>query len=193
MRRAVCALLAALTLLGATAIPAAAHHSPATSTRRCLSEHAIDIDLITCLHQSHGHDRWRRGQGDEDHTIQVYRRQLNLLRSFLRAIRPIAARYAAAANGANGGGGGGRGAGGPIPHEANWDRVAACESSGNWSINTGNGYYGGLQFSLGTWAAYGGHGRPDLSSKRDQILVAERVRTQSGLHHWPTCGRRWYG
>ena len=78
-----------------------------------------------------------------------------------------------------------------IPYEANWDRVADCESSGNWSINTGNGYYGGLQFSLGTWAAYGGQGRPDLASKRDQILVAERVRTQSGLHHWPVCGSRW--
>jgi hypothetical protein len=78
-----------------------------------------------------------------------------------------------------------------IPNEGAWDRVAECESGGNWSINTGNGYYGGLQFSLGTWAAYGGQGRPDLVSKRDQILVAERVRTQSGLHHWPVCGSRW--
>jgi len=77
-----------------------------------------------------------------------------------------------------------------IPNEAAWDRVAACESGGNWAINTGNGYYGGLQFSLGTWRAYGGYGYPNHNSKADQIRVAERVRTQSGLHHWPVCGRR---
>ena len=77
-----------------------------------------------------------------------------------------------------------------IPNEANWDRVAACESGGNWSINTGNGYYGGLQFSLGTWRAYGGSGYPNQQSKAEQIRVAERVRTQSGLGHWPVCGSR---
>ena len=76
------------------------------------------------------------------------------------------------------------------PNESNWDRVAACESGGNLSINTGNGYYGGLQFSLGTWRAYGGTGYPHQNSKAAQIRVAERVRTQSGLHHWPVCGRR---
>lgn len=78
-----------------------------------------------------------------------------------------------------------------IPYESNWDRVAACESGGNWSINTGNGYYGGLQFSLSTWSAYGGRGNPASNSKRDQIIVAERVRTQSGLGHWPHCGANW--
>ncbi len=77
-----------------------------------------------------------------------------------------------------------------VPNEANWDRVAACESGGNWSINTGNGYYGGLQFSLGTWRAYGGSGYPHQQSKAEQVRVAERVRTSSGLHHWPVCGRR---
>jgi resuscitation-promoting factor RpfE len=77
-----------------------------------------------------------------------------------------------------------------IPNESAWDRVASCESGGNWAINTGNGYYGGLQFSLGTWRAYGGYGYPHQNSKADQIRVAERVRTQSGLHHWPVCGRR---
>ena len=78
-----------------------------------------------------------------------------------------------------------------VPNEANWDRVAACESGGNWSINTGNGYYGGLQFNLGTWRAYGGVGYPHQNSKANQVRVAERVRTQSGLHHWPHCGRRY--
>lgn len=76
-----------------------------------------------------------------------------------------------------------------IPNESAWDRVAACESGGNWSINTGNGYYGGLQFSLSTWRAYGGVGYPHHNSKASQIRVAERVRTQSGIHHWPHCGR----
>ena len=46
-----------------------------------------------------------------------------------------------------------------------WDRIAACESGGNWAANTGNGYYGGLQFNLGTWQAYGGSGRPDQNSR----------------------------
>lgn len=79
------------------------------------------------------------------------------------------------------------------PNGAAWDRVAACESGGNWTINTGNGFFGGLQFSLGTWRAYGGSGYPNQNSRTEQIRVAERVRTQSGLHHWPVCGRRFYG
>ena len=78
-----------------------------------------------------------------------------------------------------------------IPNEARWDRVAACESGGNWSINTGNGFYGGLQFTLGTWRAYGGTGYPHQNSKAEQIRIAERVRLGSqGLGAWPVCGRR---
>ncbi|MGI3782113.1 MAG: ubiquitin-like domain-containing protein [Janthinobacterium lividum] len=65
-----------------------------------------------------------------------------------------------------------------------WDKIAACESGGNWSINTGNGYYGGLQFSLATWRAYGGTGMPNQQSKAAQIAVAERVRKGSGLGNW---------
>ena len=53
----------------------------------------------------------------------------------------------------------------------NWDAVAQCESGGNWAANTGNGYYGGLQFSLGTWQAYGGVSRPDLTSRSPVGLV----------------------
>lgn len=74
-----------------------------------------------------------------------------------------------------------------------WDKVAACESSGNWKINTGNGYYGGLQFSASTWAAYGGRqfaSRADLASKAAQITVAERVLTGQGPGAWPVCGAR---
>ncbi|MGE3285870.1 MAG: transglycosylase family protein [Pseudonocardia sp.] len=75
-----------------------------------------------------------------------------------------------------------------------WDRLAQCESTGNWSINTGNGYYGGLQFDLRTWAAYGGKkyaARPDLASREEQIAVAERVRKdRGGFSAWPGCSRK---
>lgn len=74
-----------------------------------------------------------------------------------------------------------------------WDKVAKCESGGNWSINTGNGYYGGLQFSASTWAAYGGRHfavRADLASKGAQITVAERVLATQGPGAWPVCGAR---
>ncbi len=83
-----------------------------------------------------------------------------------------------------------------IPYEANWDRVAACESGGNWAINTGNGFYGGVQFDYGTWLGAGGGqyaSRADLASKREQILIAERVRADRGMSPWPTCGPLWYG
>ena len=78
-----------------------------------------------------------------------------------------------------------------IPNEARWDRVAACESGGNWSINTGNGYYGGLQFTLATWRSVGGQGYPHQNSKAEQIRRAEILRLRSGLGQWPVCGRRW--
>jgi hypothetical protein len=80
----------------------------------------------------------------------------------------------------------------PAPDGHDWDAVAACESGGNWSINTGNGYYGGLQFSSGTWPAYGGDayaGRADLATKSEQIAVAEKVLAAQGAGAWPTCGR----
>jgi LysM repeat protein len=75
----------------------------------------------------------------------------------------------------------------------NWDAIAQCESGGNWRINTGNGYYGGLQFSRGTWRAYGG-GRyattANRATKSEQILIAERVLRGQGIGAWPHCGRR---
>jgi len=73
-----------------------------------------------------------------------------------------------------------------------WSGVAQCESGGNWSINTGNGYYGGLQFSQGTWAGYGGTAyapRADLASPSQQIAVAEKVLAGQGIGAWPVCGR----
>ncbi|HEY6745229.1 MAG TPA: transglycosylase family protein [Mycobacteriales bacterium] len=75
----------------------------------------------------------------------------------------------------------------------NWDAIAACESGGNWSINTGNGYYGGLQFSAGTWRAYGGGAyapTANQASRSAQIAVAEKVLAGQGIGAWPTCGKR---
>ncbi|HET9143190.1 transglycosylase family protein [Actinophytocola sp.] len=72
----------------------------------------------------------------------------------------------------------------------NWDAIAQCESGGNWSINTGNGYYGGLQFSPGTWKSNGGTGNPANASREEQIRVAENVLRTQGIGAWPTCGKR---
>ena len=70
----------------------------------------------------------------------------------------------------------------------NWDAIAQCESGGNWSTNTGNGFYGGLQFKPSTWAAHGGVGSPSGASREEQIRVAERVLATQGLGAWPKCG-----
>ena len=71
-----------------------------------------------------------------------------------------------------------------------WDRLAQCESGGNWGISTGNGYFGGLQFSSGTWRAHGGSGMPHTASKGEQIAVAERVLTTQGWKAWPACSKK---
>jgi len=79
----------------------------------------------------------------------------------------------------------------PAASASTWDAVARCESGGNWSINTGNGYYGGLQFSSSTWAAYGGTSyaaTADQASKSQQIAIGEKVLAAQGKGAWPTCG-----
>jgi len=81
----------------------------------------------------------------------------------------------------------------PIPNFFNWLKIAQCESGGNWSINTGNGYYGGLQFTLSSWRAAGGRQyatRPDLASPEHQMLTAEVLLGMQGWGAWPTCSRR---
>jgi LysM repeat protein len=73
-----------------------------------------------------------------------------------------------------------------------WSGVAQCESSGNWAINTGNGYYGGLQFSQSTWAAFGGTdlaARADLATPAQQVQIAEAVLAGQGIGAWPSCGK----
>jgi hypothetical protein len=85
-----------------------------------------------------------------------------------------------------GGGGGGGG-------DSVWDRIAECESGGNWSINTGNGYYGGLQFAGSTWRSFGGEQFAPYAhqaSREEQIIVAERVLDSQGWDAWPTCSSR---
>ncbi|MFH9863472.1 transglycosylase family protein [Streptomyces sp. NPDC017202] len=74
-----------------------------------------------------------------------------------------------------------------------WDRIARCESGGNWHINTGNGYYGGLQFSASTWRAYGGTAyapTADQATREQQIAVAGKVQRSQGWGAWPTCSTR---
>jgi len=76
---------------------------------------------------------------------------------------------------------------------ANWSAIAACESGGNWSANTGNGFYGGLQFTEQTWLAYGGGQyapSANLATPAQQIAVAQRVLAAQGIGAWPVCGAR---
>jgi hypothetical protein len=75
----------------------------------------------------------------------------------------------------------------PVSGGSVWDRLAQCESGGNWSINTGNGYYGGLQFTLSTWRSVGGSGYPHQASREEQIARAEILQARSGWGQWPAC------
>lgn len=78
----------------------------------------------------------------------------------------------------------------PVSNGSVWDRLAQCESGGDWHINTGNGYYGGIQFSLTSWQAVGGTGYPHEHSRATQIEMGERLRAQGGWGHWPACSRQ---
>ncbi|MGH3633277.1 transglycosylase family protein [Mycobacterium sp.] len=69
----------------------------------------------------------------------------------------------------------------------NWEALAQCESGGNWSADTGNGFYGGLQFSQATWEANGGVGSPQNASPAEQVQVAQRVMATQGPKAWPGC------
>lgn len=71
-----------------------------------------------------------------------------------------------------------------------WDKIAACESGGNWAINTGNGYYGGLQFTLGSWQAVGGSGLPSNASRDEQIMRGQMLQARQGWGAWPVCSAK---
>jgi len=80
----------------------------------------------------------------------------------------------------------------PVTDGAIWDAIARCESGNNWAINTGNGYYGGVQFDQNTWERNGGlryAGRADLATREEQIAIAEVTRARQGWGAWPVCGR----
>ncbi len=80
----------------------------------------------------------------------------------------------------------------PVTNGDRWDAIAGCESTGNWSINTGNGYYGGVQFDQNTWERNGGlryAARADLATREEQIAIAEVTRARQGWGAWPVCGR----
>lgn len=130
----------------------------------------IDADFIARLHERHGHAELIRGNGTMGHTREQYRREARRLREYLVQIERQRRREALVRR---------------------WQGVANCESGGNWAINTGNGHYGGLQFSLGTWRAFGGPGMPHQQPSWIQAEVADRVRVDSGLGHWPHCGRHY--
>jgi hypothetical protein len=81
---------------------------------------------------------------------------------------------------------------GPVPL-ATWVKLAQCESGGNWAINTGNGFYGGVQFDKGTWLSNGGGKyapRADLATESQQIAIAAKVQAARGWGPWPVCSRK---
>ncbi len=130
----------------------------------------IDADYMARMHERHGHTQFRRGEGTPGHTWTAYRREARRLRSYLRAVQVAHRRQAMVRR---------------------WQGVANCESGGNWNTNTGNGHYGGLQFSLSTWNAYGGQGMPHTQAAWRQATVADRVKNDTGLGAWPHCGHNY--
>jgi hypothetical protein len=98
-------------------------------------------------------------------------------------------------DGGSGGGGGGQSDppqddAPPVAGDSVWDQLAECESGGNWSINTGNGYYGGLQFSESSWHAVGGSGLPHQHSREEQIKRGKILQSQQGWGAWPSCSAK---
>jgi hypothetical protein len=105
------------------------------------------------------------------------------IRELPQALAPIVTKPSANANSYNS----------PAPVVADgsvWDRLAACESGGNWAINTGNGYYGGIQFTAATWHNVGGQGLPHENSREEQIARAEILLARSGWGQWPACSAK---
>jgi LysM repeat protein len=78
----------------------------------------------------------------------------------------------------------------PVASGSVWDQLAACESGGNWAINTGNGYYGGLQFTVASWQAAGGSGLPSNASREEQIQRGEVLLARQGWGAWPACAAK---
>jgi resuscitation-promoting factor RpfE len=177
--------LLSLLLFAATATPVAWGHEDHDQGDRATREEllqiirqepgtlrarSIDAHLIEQIHERHGHELWANGRGHWGHSWATFKVQAHQLRRYLASQSEAVRRFAL------------------VVH---WSRVAECESGGDWGISTGNGYYGGLQFSLGTWKAYGGAGMPQEQPAWFQAQIADNVRRNSGLHHWPVCGSRY--
>ena len=136
---------------------------------------------VAKAHQRDGNFQWRHGRwfrwgservrGTRGETWLNFQREARQVRAYLFALQVARHRQALVSD---------------------WSGVAHCESGGNWALASGNGYYGGLQFSLGTWSAYGGTGMPNEKPAWYQATIAERIRVRSGLDHWPGCGA-YYG
>lgn len=136
---------------------------------------------VAKAHQRDGRFQWRHGRwfrwgsdrvrGTRGETWPNFQREARQVRAYALALQVARHRQALVSN---------------------WDGVARCESGGNWALASGNGYYGGLQFNVGTWRAYGGTGLPNEKPAWYQATIAERIRVQSGLRHWPGCGA-YYG
>ena len=78
----------------------------------------------------------------------------------------------------------------PVAGGSVWDQLAQCEAGGNWSINTGNGFYGGLQFTLSSWQAAGGSGMPNEASREEQIARGQILQSRQGWGAWPACSAK---
>ena len=77
-----------------------------------------------------------------------------------------------------------------VPNASIWDALARCESGGNWTINTGNGFYGGLQFTTASWQAVGGSGMPNQASREEQIVRGQLLQARGGWGNWPACSAK---
>jgi hypothetical protein len=167
---AVAIMLTATLSFGCEPPDASAHGGEGGS---CRALETIDARLMQCRHHAHGHHQYRDGAGTENHYWDVYRYEAAVLREYLyRARLAKIVAYVRAVQQAQ-----------TSDLVYRWSGVAECESGGNWSINTGNGYYGGLQFDQQTWEAHGGSGNPADASREEQIAVAERVDYDA----WPNC------
>lgn len=168
LKRLISVLILATTLVMGSGV-AQAHPGHESSARQC--GNTINASYIACTHRVHHHSQYRSGRGTRGHTWASYQREARQLRAYLLAVYVAAVRQQLVDR---------------------WSGVAQCESGGNWATNTGNGYYGGLQFSLSTWQSMGGRGYPNQQPAWYQSQIADNLRRSSGLHHWPVCGR-YYG
>ena len=147
------------------------------SSRHC--RRGINACAMARYHQRRGRLLWRKGRVYQTPSGRLVRGRPAYTWSRMRREAIVLSRYLRA-----------------MDHRRRlvnrWSGVARCESGGRWSVSTGNGFYGGLQFSLSSWRAVGGRGYPHHNSAYEQAVRAERLKAVQGLGAWPHCGR-YYG